>query len=139
MNGQPHAYMNVPVIVAAQIGEQFAKDVVVILCWDASHNLVHTTTWGRAANDKLIAAAAGAAASKAFGSDIERKIIYEDFRLDAGRWKEHCDHLIAALRHVHHCRDCKEGLWDDCDGGRAALAAIEAAERATPGRSEWKA
>lgn len=36
--------------------------------------------------------------------------------------------LLEALYHMQHCRSCAEGSWEDCDGGRAALAAISKAE-----------
>jgi hypothetical protein len=32
--------------------------------------------------------------------------------------------LLEALDHMQFCRACGEGDWADCDGGRAALAAI---------------
>ena len=32
--------------------------------------------------------------------------------------------LAAGLEHMQHCRSCAEGSWEDCDGGRAALAAL---------------
>lgn len=36
--------------------------------------------------------------------------------------------LLDALGHMQWCRSCSEGSWAACDGGRAALAAIEKAE-----------
>ena len=65
MNNQPHPYQPVPVDVAAQIAERFSKDIAIILTWDGLHNLVHTTTWGHSANDKLVAADAGETVAKA--------------------------------------------------------------------------
>ena len=32
--------------------------------------------------------------------------------------------LAASLEHMQHCRSCGESSWEDCDGGRAALAAL---------------
>lgn len=40
------------------------------------------------------------------------------------RRKNHA--LIEALTHMQWCRYCAEGDWSDCDGGRAALAALPA-------------
>ena len=33
---------------------------------------------------------------------------------------------VDALEHMQWCRSCGEGSWKDCEGGRAALAIIEA-------------
>lgn len=34
------------------------------------------------------------------------------------------DELAAGLEHMQHCRSCGEGSWEDCDGGRSALAVL---------------
>ena len=44
-------YKPVPVWVAQQIAMQFEKAQVVILCWDAVHELTHSTTFGVSAFD----------------------------------------------------------------------------------------
>lgn len=44
--------------------------------------------------------------------------------------------LLSALDHMQWCRHCAEGDWADCDGGRAALAAIRAARPTTPGTGD---
>ena len=93
MNNQPHPYQPVPVDVAAQIAERFSKDIAIILTWDGLHNLVHTTTWGHSANDKLVAADAGETVAKALGCDLKQQRVYEDFRVDAARYKEENDRL----------------------------------------------
>jgi len=36
--------------------------------------------------------------------------------------------LLDALEHMKGCRWCAEDSWEDCEGGRAALAAIEVAK-----------
>jgi hypothetical protein len=92
----------VPVEVAAQIAERFQKDIVIILCWDALNEQTHTTTWGHSANDKLVAAEAGETVTAAFGADVDKKRVYEDFRLDAARWKEENDRLRTANRAAEH-------------------------------------
>jgi hypothetical protein len=43
------------------------------------------------------------------------------------------ERLLASLRHVSVCRHCGEGSLEDCEGGRAALAVMEAAQAAPPG------
>jgi hypothetical protein len=97
MRNEPHEYRTVPVAAAAELAQRFSKDIVVILCWDALHNLVHTTTWGHSANDKLVAADAGETAAKAIGCDLKQQRTYEDFRLDAARLKEENDGLRARI------------------------------------------
>ena len=37
--------------------------------------------------------------------------------------------LLDGLQHMQICRECGEGDWADCDGGRAALAAIAKARK----------
>jgi len=37
------------------------------------------------------------------------------------------DALLEALQHMQHCASCAEDDWQNCEGGRAALAAIDAA------------
>ena len=93
----PHEYQPVPVEVASQVAERFSKDIVIIMCWDAAHNLVHVTTWGHSASDKLVAADAGETAATAIGCDLKQQRTYEDFRLDAARLKEENDGLKARL------------------------------------------
>ena len=38
------------------------------------------------------------------------------------------DALLEALQHMQHCASCAEDYWQNCEGGRAALAAIDAAK-----------
>jgi hypothetical protein len=90
----------VPVLIAAEIGERCCKDIVIVLSWDAWHNLTHTTTWGRRANDKLVAAEAGNLVAAIFGADVDQKRVYEDFRLDSARLKEENDRLKLHLAHL---------------------------------------
>ena len=124
---QPHPYQPVVVGVAAGIAKRFSKDIVIIVSWDARHNLIHTTTWGQSANDKLVAADAGETIVKAIGCDLQRQRIYEDFRLDAARWKEENDRLkaqianltpspIDALKYADACSVVMELVRDYGDG-----------------------
>lgn len=34
--------------------------------------------------------------------------------------------LRDSLQHMQWCRDCGEGSWEDCEGGRQAIAALAA-------------
>jgi hypothetical protein len=72
-------YKDVPVAIAKQVGEMFGKDMVVILCYDKKTCYTHTTTWGREAEDKEIAAKAGEITAKALGTDLTAKTTYQDF------------------------------------------------------------
>lgn len=80
-------YKDVPVEVAAKISDSYGKDIVVICCWSHAHELLHTTTYGRAPGDKVSAATAGEICARALGTDLQRSMDYEDFRkdLDAGK------------------------------------------------------
>ncbi len=95
MSARP--YCLVPVEVAADIAARFSKNAVVILCWDDTYALIHTTTWGRSAGDKLLAADAGETAAKAIGCDLSQQRVYEDFRLDAAKLKEENDRLKLTI------------------------------------------
>lgn len=73
-------YQPVPVDAAKQIATGFQKSVVVILCFDRTHQRVHTTTYGVAPTDKDWAAEWGEIATRAIGTDLDQKISYEDYR-----------------------------------------------------------
>ncbi len=75
-------YCEIPVHVAKSIAETFQKDQVIILAFDAEHQLTHTTTYGKTAVDKENAAAAGELLSKTLGCDLGKKVEYEDFHRD---------------------------------------------------------
>lgn len=74
--------MRVPVAVAQSIAEQFKKAQVVILCYDAAHELTFTTTYGVTAFDKENAASVGVICTKAIGGDLSKKQTFEDFHND---------------------------------------------------------
>lgn len=40
--------------------------------------------------------------------------------------------MYAALEHLWECRDCGTEAWADCEGGRAALAALKKARGEQP-------
>lgn len=81
-------YQPVPVLVASQIGEQFAKDQVIVLAWDAASGLVHTTTWGRSEQDKWMAAQGGERIAEFLALDRSREERFEDFREWRLLWAE---------------------------------------------------
>lgn len=77
------AYLQVPVAVAGEIGRRYRKAMVVCLAYDDEFNLVHTTTWGRSADDKAHAARWGDELAKATGCDLADKRTHEDFRSES--------------------------------------------------------
>lgn len=82
-------YLPVPVDVAREISNRFEKSIVVIISFDEAHQLTHTTTYGKRAADKIVAAEWGEKFTEASGADLSSKTNYEDFRADP-------DELMAA-------------------------------------------
>lgn len=91
-------YQPVPVETAKSIATEFNKSMVVILSYDAASGQTHTTTYGVSAVDKENAAAAGEKATAAIGSDLSRRVVFEDFHrdYDPARLKE-CLELLQEL------------------------------------------
>lgn len=97
------SYQPVPVQAAAEVSNRFDKAVVVIISWDRKFNLIHTTTYGQSANDKLSAAALGDLLAAAAGADLSRRSTDEDFRsVTAAEWAQQKDKLVKACHGAHH-------------------------------------
>lgn len=109
-------YQAIPVSVAQQVAEQFDKDWVVILGYDADHNLTHTTTYGRSPTNKIEAARYGTIAAEAIGCDTSKGSYNEDFRRDFDAGK------LAALTEA-----CRDGLATLLLGNANTDAATDAA------------
>lgn len=75
-------YLPIPVSVAKQIASAYSRDIVVVCAWSHEHKLLHTTTYGIAAPDKVWAATAGELCAKALMTDLEKAEFSEDFRKD---------------------------------------------------------
>ena len=73
-------YQEVPVERAKVIADECNKDIVAVLSWDRESGLLHTTTYGKSATDKIYAAGLGDILAKAAGSDISKAHTFEDFR-----------------------------------------------------------
>lgn len=73
-------YKPVSVAAAKQIAEKFDKAIVIINCWDTTHGVLHTTTYGVSKEQKHQAAVGGDISAKALGAEMPRKNAYEDFR-----------------------------------------------------------
>lgn len=92
-------YIAVPVQAAKDVAEKYAKQMVVILCYDREHGLTHTTTYGVMPFDKENAAAAGEICAKAVGADLGQKQVFEDFHNDYNPAKlKAAWELITSLR-----------------------------------------
>lgn len=47
----PDQYKEIPGLTAQQISEEFDKNQVIIVTWDAIHQMVHVTTYGKTKED----------------------------------------------------------------------------------------
>ena len=95
-------YKPVPVSAAERIATEFDKRIVVINAWDANHRLMHTTTFGRTASEKLLAASLGESTAEACGAATREKIQYEDFRLAAFE-RLHTVHPLSEYHEDYGC------------------------------------
>lgn len=92
-------YKPVTVAVAGDIAKAFDKDVVVIFAIDHVHAKSHFTTFGKTANDKIVAAEYGdLIANEIAGAQIDKKETFEDFRLELAKHKENADALLAECK-----------------------------------------
>lgn len=60
-------YKPVPISAAKKLAQDYAKDQVIILTWDAAHGMSHVTTYGRSVEDCAQAAEGGNRLKKALG------------------------------------------------------------------------
>jgi len=92
------SYVAVPVAAAAEIAERFSKSMVIINAWDSTFDILHTTTFGVTADDKIRAADGGRIAAKALDADLLQARVFQGFRLDTARA------VLAVLKTV--------AIWD---------------------------
>lgn len=76
----PDGYQPVPVDAAASIARDYAKNAVVVLSFDREYGLIHTSTFGVSAEEKVMAAALGERLSAYVGCDLEKSLKFQDFR-----------------------------------------------------------
>jgi hypothetical protein len=123
-------YVPVPVEAARQIGQTFQKGVVAIVSLDDVHQLIHTTTWGKSAEQKHVAATLGDRLAKAAGADLSQKTSFADFRdrsateaaQDIDRLAEEnraLRRLIADCQRVAEVKFSRWGLCDQIDNNGA--------------------
>ena len=87
--------------------------------WQAVNWTCHAPTTVKAADGTVVADTSG------FGRHTDDCI--PDARLIAA-----APELLESLQHKQACAVCAQGSWEDCDGGKKALAAIA---KATGGQS----
>lgn len=93
-------YQPVTVDAAKQIAEHFAKSIVVITAFDSVHDLIHVTTYGVDAEDKITASQLGERLAEAAGLDFAKKESFEDFRtVDAAERAREIEELRDFVRH----------------------------------------
>ncbi len=77
------AYQPIPVSEAKDLAEKYGKDQVLIFAYDRESGRMHTTTYGKSAEDKLQAAQGGDRVAEIL-TDVSQKVVYEDFRDTGG-------------------------------------------------------
>lgn len=97
-------YVPIPVEVARQIGQQFKRQVVVIVAWEQAGGMLHVTTWGELATHKAWAARLGSILADSAGSDIAKMTSYEDFREPTASATNavRCEQLTAICKTAGH-------------------------------------
>lgn len=97
-------YISVPVEAAAVIAREFSKSQVVIISLDPLHRLVHTTTFGVSASDKVEAARAGDFLAEQLGLDLAQRNYVVDFRdeYQPALYREALD-LLKLIRNRNGC------------------------------------
>jgi hypothetical protein len=97
-------YVPVPVEAARQIARTYAKQIVVVLSIDKVFSTTHITTYGVAAEDKIVAANIGEELAKEYGGNP--RTTFEDFKARTqAEAAETIERLTAELAHVRGERD----------------------------------
>lgn len=108
------SYVPVPVRAARDIAEKYAKSMVIINAWDPIHEVLHTTTYGRSATDKAMAANGGQIAAKALDADLREGHEFEDYRLTEAKNLLAVLKAMASFHGAAHDEDCSEDDTCDC-------------------------
>lgn len=109
----PDPYQPVPFQVCEQIAKQFAKDIVIVVAVDWTHDKTHFATFGKSADDKAKAAILGDKLGLfVTGSDVQET--HQDFRSA----KEVAQVKIAAKMLLEACLAAvNRGSHGELDGG----------------------
>lgn len=89
----------IPVSVARDVGDDHAKDLVVIVAWDRASGRTNVVTWGREPLDKAAAATAGERVAEVLG--LVAGEATEDYRRE-GEAAQRVDRLARACRAADH-------------------------------------
>jgi len=76
-------YVPVPIEAAKRIAEDYDKEQVIIIAYDAKCHLMHCTTYGKSLRDSAIAAAGGAQLKEWLGFPEEYCKVLPDRVLEA--------------------------------------------------------
>ncbi|MCL4295751.1 MAG: hypothetical protein KJ077_08490 [Anaerolineae bacterium] len=93
-------YKEVPISAAQQIAEEFDKDQVIIVTWDAAHQVQHVTTYGKSRRDSAQAAQGGNFVKEALGWPDrlchDAPEWWQTNMEEVGRLADTADNLVAA-------------------------------------------
>lgn len=106
-------YTPVPVDDAAAIANRRHKDVVVIISIDRRHDLMHTTSFGKTADEKPVAAELADQLMTAIGCDLSQKRNFEDFRdqREAAQTAENLRRLRTLRPESEWCEEYGPVIW----------------------------
>ena len=107
-------YLPVAVEEARRIAEQFKKSRVVVLAWDPTHWLLHTTTFGVEPLDKAVAADWGRDAAILLGCDLSQNLCFSDYRIETPRKLLAVLKAMASMHGATHEGDCPEDYTCRC-------------------------
>jgi hypothetical protein len=93
-----------PVDVARQIGESHAKDIVLVVTWDAATEKTSIVTWGREPGHKAAAAQGGDAIAQHLGLDLAQAEVHQDYRREGEAARE-VDRLLRACRTIRQLHE----------------------------------
>ena len=114
---QPDAdFMHIPVLFARQLADACNKDQVVILSYDNSCGMLTTTTWGRSAADKVVAAMAGDQLCAVACGGMTQRLVQQDFRL-----VENAELMIEIDRLQKRCDELEQQLTSELNAAHSSV------------------
>lgn len=119
-------YKPVPVEAAKQIAQQFDKSQVIIVTFDPLFRLLHRTSYGVSAMDKVAAAHAADEFVRSTGAEPRLRQTHEDFRrdFDAAQFKQVLE-LLATIQEQGGCSPVDLAIIDRLLQDRAEPSADE--------------
>lgn len=125
-------YEPIPVGAAIRLSREFAKDVVVIIALDLTHDKTQCTTFGVKADNKIVAARMGDFLMEKLGANLSERESFQDFRyVSEAKAKEMIDDLAKAVDWFLHIFQGDTGTghthWVQFPEYRDAYKALQAA------------